>query len=57
MKPYTFAFKSLLAFLLQLYPLHHLILSPHMHLNKKFRKQSLSEEVRDEIKPNEISHI
>ena len=35
MKPDTFDFKSLPAFLLQLYPWHHLIISPHMLLNRK----------------------
>ena len=38
MKPYTFEFKSLLAFLQQLYPLHHLIISPHMFLQRKTQK-------------------
>ena len=55
--PDTFDFKSLPAFLQQPYPLHHLIISPHMLLNRKLRKRSLSEEVRDEIKPNKISHV
>ena len=58
MIPNTFDFKSLPAFLQLLYPLHHLIISPYMLLNKKKRrKQYLSEEVHeDEIKPNKISH-
>ena len=37
-KPATFDFKSLPAFLLQLYPLHHLIISPHMLSNRKTQK-------------------
>ena len=57
MKPDTYDFKSLPAFLLQPYPRHHLIISPHMLLDRKLRKRSLSEKFRDEIKPNEISHI
>ena len=40
-KPDTFDFKFLPAFLLQLYPLHHLIISPHMLLNRKNREKSL----------------
>ena len=38
MKPDTFDFKSLPAFLLKLYPLYHLIISPHMLLNWKTKK-------------------
>ena len=38
MKPDTFDFKSLPAFPLQLYPLYHLIISPHMLLNRKTQK-------------------
>ena len=38
MKPGTFDFKSLPAFQLQLYPLHHLVISPHMPLNRKTQK-------------------
>ena len=58
MKPDTFDFKFLQAFLLQVDPIHHFIISPHMLLNKKKpRKQSLSEEFRDEIRPNKISQI
>ena len=38
MKIDTIDFKSLLAFLQQLYPLHHLIISPHMLLNRKTQK-------------------
>ena len=57
MKPDKFDLKSFPAYLLQIYSLHHIIISPHMLLNrKKHRKQFLSEEIRDEIKPNEISH-
>ena len=38
MKPDTFDFKSLPPFLLQLYPLHQLIISPCMLLNRKTQK-------------------
>ena len=38
MKPDTFDFKSLSDFLLQLYPLHDFIISPHMLLNWKTQK-------------------
>ena len=35
MKPVTFDFKSLPAFQIQLYPLHHPSIAPHMLSNKK----------------------
>ena len=38
MKPDTFDYKSLTVFLIQLYPLHHLIISPDMLLNRKTKK-------------------
>ena len=38
MKPDTFDFKSLPASLLYLYPLHHVIISPRMLLNRKTQK-------------------
>ena len=43
-----------LTFLLTLYPLNHLIISPRMLLNRKTQR-TVSEEIReDEIKQNEI---
>ena len=53
----TFDFKSLPAVLLQLYPLHHLIISPPMFLIEKLRKQSLSEEVRWNKAEQNITHL
>ena len=38
MEPDTFDFKSLPSFLLQLYPFRHLIIYPHMLLNRKTQK-------------------
>ena len=57
MKPDALDFKSLPGFLVLLYPLHHVIISPHTLLNRKTMKKYLSEEVQDEIKSNEISSI
>ena len=41
MKPDTIDFKSFPAFLLQLHPFQHLIISPHMILNGKNSENSL----------------